>query len=87
MQWSERQRGTLGWASYDDTMRVLADAAIHATPWILGERFTAADIVIGSQVRWGLMFSTIPKHPALEAYAHRLSQRPALQRQLELDAS
>ncbi len=87
MQWSEGQRGTLGWASYDDTMRVLADAAIHATPWILGERFTAADVVIGSQVRWGLMFSTIPKHPALEAYAHRLGQRPALQRQLELDAS
>lgn len=87
MKWPDGPRGTLGWASYDDTMQVLADGVVHATPWILGEQFTAADVVIGSQVRWGLMFGTIPKHPALEAYASRLGQRPALKRQLELDAA
>ncbi len=87
MHWPDARRSTLGWASYNDTMQVLADAAIHATPWILGERFTAADVVVGSQVRWGLMFATIPKHPALEAYAHRLGERPALKRQMQRDAA
>ncbi|HRY08031.1 MAG TPA: glutathione S-transferase family protein [Hyphomicrobiaceae bacterium] len=85
MQWPEGKRGMLGWANYDVTMQVLADAAIHATPWILGKRFSAADVVIGAQVRWGFMFGTIPKHPALEAYAHRLAERPALKRQMQLD--
>lgn len=87
MGWPDARRGTLGWASYDDTMQVLADAAIHATPWLLGEQFTAADVVIGAQVRWGLMFETIPKHPALEAYAFRLGERPALKRQITLDGA
>lgn len=87
MKWPDGPRGMLGWASYDDTMQVLADAAINATPWLLGERFTAADVVVGGQVRWGLQFGTIPRHPALEAYAHRLGERPALQRQMALDAA
>lgn len=87
MNWPDARRGMLGWGSYEDTMQVLADAAVHATPWILGEQFTAADVVVGSQIRWGLMFQTVPRHPALEAYAHRLSKRPALKRQMELDGA
>lgn len=87
MGWPEGPRGTLGWASFEDTLKVLVDGAINATPWLLGEEFTAADVVVGAQVRWGLQFGTIPKHPALEAYAHRLGQRPALKRQMALDAS
>lgn len=85
MSWPDAPRGMLGWASYADTMRVLVDAAVNATPWLLGEQFTAADVVVGGQVRWGLKFGTVPKHPALEAYAHRLSERPALRRQIEFD--
>lgn len=87
MGWPDARRSMLGWASYDDTMRVLTDAVINATPWLLGEQFTAADVVIGAQVRWGLQFGTLPKHPALEAYAHRLGQRPALMRQMSLDGA
>lgn len=86
MKWPDGPRGTLGWASYDATMQVLADAAINSAPWLLGEQFTAADVAIGAQVRWGFTFGIIPKHPALEAYAARLAERPALQRQMALDA-
>lgn len=87
MKWPDGPRGTIGWASYDETMKVLVDAVINAAPWLLGEQFTAADVAVGAQVRWGLQFGTIPKHPALEAYAHRLGERPALKRQLALDAA
>ena len=46
-------------------------------PWICGEQFTAADVYVGSQIGWGLMFGTIEKRPAFEAYVARLHERPA----------
>lgn len=87
MKWPEGRRGTIGWANYDTTMNVLKDGVVLARPWLLGERFSAADVVVGAQVRWGLQFGTIPRHPAFEAYAARLGQRPALQRQEAADAA
>ena len=51
----------------------------------MGEQFTAADVVIGSGLRWGMMFNLIPKRPEFAAYVARLEQRPALQRATALD--
>lgn len=78
-------RGMMGWIDYETTVDILA-AGVAKGPWILGERFTAADVVVGSGVNWGLMFGTIPKRPELEAYAERLRARPALQRSTAKDA-
>ena len=72
-------RAMMGWIDYDTTMDVLADA-VRTGPWLLGERFSAADVVVGSGVNWGLIFGTLPKRPEFEAYAARLRTRPALQR-------
>ena len=46
----------------------------------MGEQFTAADVVIGSGVRWGMQFKLLPERPEFLAYAARLGERPALQR-------
>ncbi len=54
--------------------------AVAKGPYIMGEQFTAADVVIGSAVRWGTMFKLIPERAAFKPYAERLSARPALQR-------
>lgn len=78
-------RGMMGWIDYETTMDILA-AGVAKGPWILGERFTAADVVVGAGVNWGLMFGTIPKRPEFEAYAERLRARPAMQRQMAKDA-
>ena len=78
-------RGMMGWIDYETTMDILA-AGIAKGPWIMGERFTAADVVVGAGVNWGLMFGTIPKRPEFEAYAERLRARPAMQRQMARDA-
>jgi glutathione S-transferase len=51
----------------------------------LGEQFTAADVVVGSTLRWGTMFKLIPERPEFKAYVARLEQRPALQRATEAD--
>ena len=54
--------------------------AVAKGPYIMGEQFTAADVVIGSAVRWGTMFKLIPERDAFKPYAERIAARPALQR-------
>ena len=51
----------------------------------MGEHFTAADVVVGSTIRWGTMFNLIPVRPEFKAYVARLEKRPALQRSTALD--
>ena len=75
----EAQRSALGYGDFDTTMDVVAKA-VGPGPYILGEQFTAADVVIGSTLRWGMMFKLIPERPEFTAYVARLAQRPALQR-------
>ncbi len=59
--------------------------AVSGTPYIAGDRFSAADVYIGSQVMWGLQFGTMEKRPAFEAYWARLANRPAHRRAEEID--
>jgi len=75
----------LGYGDADRVLDVLARATGAAKPYLLGEQFTAADVVIGSGLRWGMMFKLIPERPELAAYVGRLSQRPALKRATEKD--
>jgi glutathione S-transferase len=86
MNWQGAKRGMIGWADLDTVVGVVREAVAKG-PYILGERFTAADVVIGSQVRWGMQFKTLPELPEFKAYAERLEARPALQRQIALDTA
>lgn len=78
------KKQSLGYGSYDDTMAAL-EGAVTGSSYIGGEAFTAADIAIGSQLGWGMMFGTIDKRPGFEAYVARLYARPAYLRASELD--
>ena len=78
-------RSTLGFGDFETVMDVLAKAVGAADPYLMGQQFTAADVVIGSGLRWGMMFKLIPERPELAAYVGRLSQRPALKRATEKD--
>ncbi|QDW66545.1 glutathione S-transferase family protein [Luteimonas granuli] len=69
--------GFVGYGSYDQTMATLEQAAASASPWLLGERFSAADVYVGSQVDFGLAFKSIPERPAFTAWAERLRGREA----------
>ena len=75
----EPRRAMLGYGDFDTTMNVVA-AAVAKGPYLMGEQFTAADVVIGSNIRWGMMFKMIPERPEFTAYAARLAARPAAQR-------
>jgi glutathione S-transferase len=75
----EPRRAMLGYGDFDTTMNVLA-AAVAKGPWLMGEQFTAADVVIGANIRWGMVFKMIPERPEFAAYAARIAARPAAQR-------
>jgi glutathione S-transferase len=80
----EARRAALGYGDFDTVMDVVAKA-VSKGPYILGEQFTAADVVIGSGLRFGMMFKLLPERPEFTAYTGRLAQRPALQRADEKD--
>jgi glutathione S-transferase len=78
-------RSAVGHANIETVLDVLAKATAGAKPYLLGEQFTAADVVIGSGLRWGTMFKLIPERPEFMAYVSRLAERPALQRAIAKD--
>jgi glutathione S-transferase len=75
----EPPRQALGYGDHETVMNVLSEA-VRKGPYLLGEQFTAADVVIGSGLRWGMMFKGIPERPEFVAYAGRLAERPAARR-------
>ena len=74
----------MGFGSYADTLAAL-EQGLSTGPFVCGDRFTAADVYVGSSVAWGLMFGTIEKRPVFEAYAARVQARPAYQRAAQIN--
>jgi glutathione S-transferase len=73
------RRGILGYGDFDMTMDVVAKAVAKG-PWLMDEQFTAADVVIGANVRWGMRFNLLPERKEFVDYAARIAARPAAQR-------
>lgn len=71
--------GAVGYRDID-ALADIVEKAVMGTPYLMGERFTAADVVIGSALRWGTMFKLIPERAGFKLYIDRLAARPALQR-------
>jgi glutathione S-transferase len=67
------------YGDYDTVMDTLAQA-VGKGPYLLGEQFTAADVVIGSGLQWGTFMKAVPERPEFAAYMERLRARPAAQR-------
>lgn len=76
-----------GWSSFERVVDVL-DAAVQPGPWLLGEQFTAADVMIGADLNYGInVFKIVEPRPALAAYVARCTGRPAFQRAQAIDAA
>ncbi|PNE11267.1 MAG: glutathione S-transferase [Beijerinckiaceae bacterium] len=77
-------------AGFGDFDRVfdLVEAAVATGPWLLGEKFSAADVIIGSDLYFGIdIFRLVPSRPALRAYVDRCLARPALHRAKAIEAA
>ncbi len=76
---NEQQTRMAGYGNYDLMADVL-EQAVSATAYVAGERFTAADVYVGSQVAWGVQFGTLPKRDAFTDYLGRVLDRDAYRR-------
>jgi glutathione S-transferase len=74
-----------GWGDYDRAMSAL-EGAMKPGQWLQGDRFTAADLYIGSSLGFGMRFGMIDKRPSFVEFAERAAARPAFKRAGEIDA-
>ena len=73
------------YSDYDTMLKTLTDQ-LGKGDWLLGERFSAADVLWGTALRWTVMFGLVPDLPVIKAYMDRVSARPAVKRAREKDA-
>ncbi|WP_395540731.1 glutathione S-transferase family protein [Neotabrizicola sp. sgz301269] len=72
-----QESGRTGYGSLERVSRTLTEH-LERHYYLADNRFTAADVYVGSQVGWGLRFGTIPANDTLNAYWERIAARPAL---------
>ena len=80
----EGRERMMGYGSYAEVMDVL-EKAVSGGPFLVGDRFSAADVYVGSHLGFGMQFGMIEKRPAYEDYWSRMSSRPAAARAREMD--
>ena len=73
------------YGDYDSVMSTL-EQQLSSGPYLLGERFTAADMLWGSALAWTIGFKVVPQLPAFMAYLERVNARPSLNRARARDA-
>ena len=82
----EDKAGMAGFGSFDLTVDAL-ESWLANRQFVCGDRFTMADVYVGSQIDWGLQFGTLPERDAFKAYAERINARPAKQEANAIDMS
>jgi glutathione S-transferase len=80
----EGRERMIGYGSYNDVMNAL-EAAVSQGDYLAGDRFTAADVYVGSHIGFGLQFGTFEKRAAFERYVTRLGARAAFRRAQKID--
>lgn len=73
---SPEQEAMAGWGSVERTVTTL-DQFLTGRTWVCGERFTMADVYVGSAIDWGLTFGILPPKESFVAYAERIQARAA----------
>jgi glutathione S-transferase len=80
----ETNRYRSGWGDFDLMLETL-EGGLAGKDWVLGEHFSAADVMLGSSVVFMRLFGMLPDSAVLGAYADRCLARPAYQRALALN--
>jgi glutathione S-transferase len=69
-----------------DTVMSTLTAQLDAGPYMLGQTFSAADVLWGTALRWTTMFGLVPETPTIKNYIDLIAARPAALRVMEKDA-
>ena len=75
----DERRGMVGYGAYETMLDVL-ETAVTRAPYVAGDRFSAADVYVGSHIGWGLRFGSIEARPAFTDYVGRMTARDAWKR-------
>jgi glutathione S-transferase len=79
-------RTQVGWGDYDSVVRTLK-TPLERGQWLLGERFTAADVALGGNVVWGSMMKLLPDNEPFKGYAARALARPGCRKAFGLEVA
>jgi glutathione S-transferase len=85
MQREPAPPSTCGYGDYDTMLKTLTDQ-LEKGPYLLGDTFSAADVLWGTALNWTTMFKLVPELPVIRAYIDRVLARPAMQRAAAKDA-
>jgi glutathione S-transferase len=69
-----------------NTMLSTLENQLSKGPWILGEKFTAADVLWGMALAWTTGFKLVPDTPVIKAYIERANARPSFVKARARDA-
>jgi glutathione S-transferase len=86
MQREPAQRAASPYGDYDTMLGALTQQ-LRKGPYLLGERFSAADVLWASALGWTTAFKLVPELPEIGAYMQRVNSRPAMTRARSLDAT
>ncbi|MBT0669613.1 glutathione S-transferase family protein [Novosphingobium profundi] len=81
-----KQEGLVSFGSFERLIGAFT-AFLAEREWVCGDRFTMADVYVGSSVDWGLNFGLLPPNDAFAAYAERCQARPAYQEAKAIDGA
>ncbi len=84
----KREPGRAGTMPYGDVETTIATlkGQLARGPWILGERFTAADVLWGTALTWMISFGLLPAEEPFTGYIGRWNERPSVARVRAIDA-
>jgi glutathione S-transferase len=84
----KREPGPQMMSPYGDFETVMAtlNTQLQDGPYMLGQKFSAADVLWGTALQWTTMFGLVSENPDIKAYLERTTTRPAAQRVRQMDA-
>jgi glutathione S-transferase len=85
MQRGSAPPSTSPYGDYDTMLKTLTDQ-LERGPYLLGDTFSAADVLWGTALNWTTVFKLVPELPVIRAYIDRVLARPAMQRAAAKDA-
>ena len=81
---TDRQQGMVGYGSLS-RVQIALEHALQQSAFVAGDKFTAADVYVGSHVYWALKYARLDSKPVFTDYVDRLGAREANRRAEELD--
>ena len=77
---NSEQKSSVGYGNYDDAYNAFVVGLDESAPFLCGQQFTAADVLLAAMLSWQLKMGEVQNHPAIGRYLENVSQRPSYQK-------